>query len=321
MITKYSVTLDRMIADFSFEALYLPKDASNLKITSKQVNRPGLLLSVGDDYFDASRVQFLGLAEIGYLNKLSKNKKKTALRTLTEKQPPLILITRNLDVPPCLLELANEYSVPVLRTDESTSDIMNALITYLNNELAERITRHGVFVEVYGVGVLIVGESGIGKSETAVELIKRGHRLIADDAVELRRIDSNTIMGFSPQNIRHFIELRGVGVINAARLFGAGSVKISTELDLVVQLEPWESSKVYDRLGLDEDYTDILGVKVQSAIIPVNPGRNMAIIIETAAMNSRQKYMGYNAAEELLEKLGMGEITSHGQEIHPWGDE
>lgn len=321
MITKYSVTLDRMISDFSFEALYLPKDPSTLKITSKQVNRPGLLLSVGDDYFDASRVQFLGLAEIGYLNKLSFEEKTTALRTLAEKRPPLILITRNLDAPPCLLELANEYSVPVLRTEESTSDIMNALITYLNNELAERITRHGVFVEVYGVGVLIVGESGIGKSETAVELIKRGHRLIADDAVELRRIDSNTIMGFSPQNIRHFIELRGVGVINAARLFGAGSVKMSAELDLVVQLEPWESSKVYDRLGLDEDYTEILGVKVQSTIIPVNPGRNMAIIIETAAMNSRQRYMGYNAAEELLEKLGMGEITPHHQELHPWGDE
>ena len=184
---------------------------------------------------------------------------------------------------------------------------MSALIYFLNTELAERITRHGVLVEVYGEGVLIVGDSGVGKSETAVELIKRGHRLIADDAVEIRRVSKKTLVGSAPDNIRHFIELRGIGIINARRIFGMGAVKLTEKINMVVQLEPWDSNKVYDRMGLDNDYISIMGVKVPVTVVPVKPGRNLAIIIEVAAMNNRQKKMGYNAARELLHQLGMDE--------------
>ena len=192
-----------------------------------------------------------------------------------------------------------------MRSADSTCNVVAATISYLNVELAPRITRHGVLVEVYGEGVLLTGDSGVGKSETAIELMKRGHRLIADDAVEIRKISSDTLVGSSPENIRHFVELRGIGIINARRIFGMGSVKVTEKIDMVITLENWDKSKVYDRMGIDNDYTEILDVEVPILTIPVKPGRNLAIIIEVAAMNNRQKKMGYNAAQELLDNLGL----------------
>ena len=307
MASDYSVSLAKIVKEFSFEVLYMPFDASELSVTSQDVNRPGLLLAGRDDYFDPARVQILGLSELEFLKTLSAEHQAQGLERLTCRKPPLILITRNLECPEILRALVEKYKVPLLRTEESTSGCMSALIYFLNTELAERITRHGVLVEVYGEGVLIVGDRGVGKSETAIELVKRGHRLIADDAVELRKVSSRKIMGCAPENIRHFIELRGIGIINARRIFGMGAVKLTEKINMVVQLEPWDSNKVYDRMGLDNDYISIMGVKVPVTVVPVKPGRNLAIIIEVAAMNNRQKKMGYNAARELLHQLGMDE--------------
>ncbi len=204
-----------------------------------------------------------------------------------------------------MIALAKKYAVPLLRTAEPTSGIMATIIAYLSTELAERITRHGVMVEVYGEGILILGDSGVGKSETAVELIKRGHRLIADDAVEIKRVSAKTLVGSSPDNIRHFMELRGIGIVNARNIFGIGSVKLTEKIDMVIQLEHWDSEKSYDRMGLEDEHIEILGINVPSTTIPVKPGRNLAVIIEIAAMNHRQKKMGYNAAKELMAQLGM----------------
>ena len=318
MVSKYSVSLEKVINEFGFETLYLPKEAKELSITSQDVNRPGLLLAGRDDYFDPARVQFLGLSEIEYLKTLTDEQKTLSLERLVSQQPPFILITRDLDVPGVLLELSQKHLVPLLKTGESTSSCMSALIAFLGTELAERITRHGVLVEVYGEGVLIVGDSGVGKSETAVELIKRGHRLIADDAVEIRKVSSKTLVGSAPDNIRHFIELRGVGIINARRIFGMGAVKLTEKINMVIQLEPWDSSKVYDRMGLDNDFISIMDIKVPMTVVPVKPGRNLAIIIEVAAMNNRQKKMGYNAARELLHQLGMDEGESKEEELEIW---
>jgi HPr kinase/phosphorylase len=209
-----------------------------------------------------------------------------------------------------MIEAAKENAVPLLRTSDSTSGFMASLISFLNVELAPRITRHGVLVDVYGEGLLILGESGVGKSETAIELVKRGHRLIADDAVEIRRVSSRSLVGSSPENIRHFIELRGIGIINARRIFGVGAVNLTSKIDLVINLEQWRQDKVYDRMGLEEQTTEILDINVPSVTIPVKPGRNLAVIIEVAAMNNRQKKMGYNSAQELLKRLGMGDDGS-----------
>ena len=212
-----------------------------------------------------------------------------------------------------MLTLAQQYAVPVLRTSESTSHFTSNLLSFLNLHLAPRVTRHGVLIEIYGEGIFITGESGVGKSECAIELVKRGHRLVADDAVELRKVSNTNLVGTSPENIRHFLELRGIGIINVRRLFGMGAVKLQQEIDMIIELEPWDSSKTYDRMGVDEQYANILGVKVPSMTIPVKPGRNTAVIMEVAAMNSRQKKMGYNATEELLHNLGLESMQ--GKEI------
>ena len=225
------------------------------------------------------------------------------------------MITRGLEPMEELIPLALKYKVPVLRSNDATSGCMSAVISYLGVELAERITRHGVLVEVYGEGILIVGDSGVGKSETAVELINRGHRLIADDAVEIRRVSSKSLVGTAPDNIRHFIELRGVGIINARNIFGIGAVKVTEKIDMIVQLEQWNEKKVYDRLGLEDEYMEVLGIKIPVTTVPVKPGRNLAIIIETAAMNNRQKHMGYNAAKELMASLGMAEEEDDSENV------
>lgn len=319
MASKYSVSLAKIVEDHNFEVLFAPKNTADIYIISQDVNRPGLIFAGYTGYFDPARVQFLGLAEMEYLASIGEEKSYESLKRLFDKKPSAVIITRNLDCSATILKLAEEFEVPVLRTSETTSSIMSTLIAYLCVELADRITRHGVLVEVSGEGVLILGDSGVGKSETALELIKRGHRLIADDAVEIRRVSARTLVGSAPDNIRHFIELRGVGVINARRIFGMGAVKMTEKIDMVVQLELWDNEKVYDRMGIDNEYANILGIKVPLVIVPVKPGRNLSIIVEAAAMNNRQKKMGYNAARELLHNLGMtDEIVPKEKELEAW---
>ena len=319
MATKYSISLEKIAKNQGLEAVYAPKELSEIMVTSPDVYRPGLLLSGFTKYFDPERLQFLGIAEIEYLNNSKEDERSRKIKRLLSKKPVAVVVTRNQEFTDDFLELARKYEVPLLKTSAGTSDCMSSMITYLKAELAPRITRHGVFVEVYGEGVLILGDSGVGKSEIALELIKRGHRLIADDAVEIRQVSNQTLVGSAPENIRHFIELRGVGVVNARRLFGVGSVKVSEKIDMVIQLEQWDSDKSYDRLGLDAEKIDILGVSVPISVVPVTPGRNISIIIEAAAMNNRQKKMGYNAARQLLHNLGMtDDIVPEEDELEIW---
>ena len=307
MKTDFSVSLAKIIKEFSLEILYIPSAPDVIQVKNVEVNRPGLQLAGYYEFFDSERVQIIGKSEESYLKTLNDEELEVCLDSFFSRVPPMVIISRGLDVPQQMCDCAKKYSVPLLRTEDSTSNILSSLISFLNVQLAPRITRHGVLVEVYGEGVLLLGESGVGKSETAIELVKRGHRLIADDAVELRRVSSKSLVGSSPENIRHFIELRGIGIINASRIFGAGAVKLTEKIDMIINLEQWNAEKVYDRMGLENEQTDILGIKIPSLTIPVKPGRNLAVIIEVAAMNNRQKKMGYNAAHDLLKKLGMAD--------------
>ena len=305
MAKNFTVSLAEIIKETMLETVCLPAKPDEIMIVSADVNRPGLQLGGYFDYFDSTRIQVLGKSEIGFLEDLSAEIRTVRIEDFVSRQPPAIIVCRNLDLIPELSKCCVRYNVPLLKSQDSTSSFMATLIAFLNVQLAPRITRHGVFVEVYGEGILLVGDSGVGKSETAIELIKRGHRLIADDAVEIRRVSSKTLVGSAPNNIRHFIELRGIGIVNARRIFGMGSVKITEKIDMVIQLEQWDNNKVYDRMGLDNEITEILNIRVPMVTIPVKPGRNLAIIIEVAAMNNRQKKMGYNAAQELMHNLGM----------------
>lgn len=319
MAANYSITLEKLIKNQHLDVVYTPVELAEIKVTSPDVYRPGLLLSGYNKYFNPERIQFLGMAETEYLGSLKDDERTRSIKRFLSKKPVAVVLTRGLKYSEEFLSFAEKYEVPLLSTNAGTSDSMAMLISYLSAELAPRITRHGVFVEVYGEGVLILGDSGVGKSETALELIKRGHRLIADDAVEIRNVSHKTLVGSAPENIRHFIELRGVGVVNARRLFGVGSVKVSDKIDMVIQLEPWDPQKTYDRLGLDSETIDILGVKVPFSVVPVTPGRNISIIIEAAAMNNRQKKMGYNAARQLLHNLGMtDDIKPEEEELEIW---
>ena len=316
--TKYSVSLAKLIKDNGVEVIYTPKPVENITVISADVHRPGLLLTGYDDYFDRERIQILGLTEMAYLKDMNPDERTISIDRLLKQHPPAVVVTRKLEIYSELLFLAKHYEVPLLHTGETSSTFMSNLISYLNVELAPRVTRHGVLVEVYGEGILLLGESGVGKSETAIELVKRGHRLIADDAVEIRRVSSHTLVGSAPNNIRHFIELRGIGIINARRIFGMGAVKLTEKIDFVIQLELWDKNKVYDRMGLESETIDILGNSVPLTTIPVKPGRNLAIIIEVAAMNNRQKKMGYNAAKELMQSLGMEVEGFDAPDDDPW---
>ncbi|MGN0534877.1 MAG: HPr(Ser) kinase/phosphatase [Eubacterium sp.] len=318
MAQEYSVSLEKIIEAHNLEIVYLPKEASEILITTAEINRPGIVLTGYTDSFDSKRIQILGWTELGFLLNMNDEERRKALGYWLELKPAAAVITRGLEIPDYFIDACKKYQVPLLKTDEETSPFLAALIAYLNKELAPRITRHGVLVEVYGEGVLITGESGAGKSEAAIELIKRGHRLIADDAVEIRKISDKTLMGNSPSNIRHFVELRGIGIIDARRIFGMGAVKPSEKIDMVIQLEAWDSTKAYDRLGLDNEYANILGVKVPAMTVPITPGRNLAVIVETAAMNNRQKKMGYNAARDLMKSLGMDDINPEDKEVEIW---
>lgn len=311
----YTIPLSKIIHELQLETAFLPKSADDILIQSRDVVRPGMELNGYHEYFDPNRIAVLGRAEMYMLESLKPERRATALDSYLSLKPPAVIVARGIDPGKDFMEIAETYHVPVLRTTESTSNVVASLVAYLNVELAPRITRHGVLVEVYGEGILLVGDSGVGKSETAIELIKRGHRLIADDAVEIRRVSSKSLVGQSPENIRHFIELRGIGIINARRIFGMGAVKLQEKIDMCINLEIWDATKVYDRMGMDSEYTEILGIKVPVMTIPVKPGRNLAIIIEVAAMNNRQKKMGYNAAYELLSALGMDASMMPHEEI------
>ena len=305
MTDTYSVPLKTLVKEFNLEVTYASTDFDAIRITVEDVARPGLQLAGYFDHYEPMRLQVMGNVEMSYVDKLQPKERGAIFDRLFSYKFPALLIAR--DIPPhaeCL-QMAQKHNVTVLRTKEATSTIVSTIITYLKAALAPRITRHGVLVEVYGEGILILGDSGIGKSELAIELVKRGHRLVADDAVELRKVSNRQIMGTAPENIRHFIELRGIGIVNVARVFGVGAVKLSESLDLVVQLEAWDPTKNYQRTGLENEYYDILGVSIPSTSIPVSPGRNLAVVLETAAINNRQKKMGYNAAKELLIRLGL----------------
>ena len=307
MAQTYSVCLEKIIHDLSLDVIYMPQDGEQRRIASAEINRPGLGLAGHFDYFDSNRIQIIGKGEYGYLEGLSAEQRAQNIDAFLAHKPSLVVVARGMEILPELLAGCQTYEVPLLRSADTTSAFMAALIAFLNVQLAPRVTRHGVLVEVSGEGVLLVGDSGIGKSETAIELVKRGHRLIADDAVEIRRVSSKSLVGSAPENIRHYIELRGIGIVNVRRIFGMGAVKVTEKIDMVIQMEPWDNNKVYDRMGLESEYMDILGITVPMLTIPVKPGRNLAMIIEVAAMNNRQKKMGYNAAHELMQNLGMAE--------------
>ena len=311
-MAKYTIPLHTIATEFSLESITTPENYESILITTPELNRPGLALGGYYERFESARIQIIGSAETYFLRSLSEEDRATRLRALVNARPVAIIITSGLPVFEALEEACRTTGVPLLRSSEKTSPLMAAMIASLNVHLAPRITRHGVLVEVYGEGILILGDSGVGKSENAIELVKRGHRLIADDAVEIKRVSSKALVGSAPDLIRHYVELRGIGIVDIRRLFGMGAVKDTEKIDLVVKLEPWQEGKMYDRLGLEGETIEILGLKLPSLTIPVSPGRNLAIILEIAAMNNRQKRMGYNTAEEfnkrLLESMGGAEV-------------
>lgn len=305
MAGKFTVSLGKIIDEFHLETIYMPKDPAEILIDENDVTRPGLQLMGFYEYFNPERMQIIGKMEFAYLSTIDEETRTQRLDALMSRHIPALIIARELPYFSEMLDLAKKYEVPLLRSKESTSNFISGLIAFLNLNLAPRITRHGVLIEIYGEGVFITGESGVGKSETAIELVKRGHRLVADDAVEIRKVSNISLVGSSPDNIRHFLELRGIGIINARRLFGIGAVKNTEKIELIVEMEQWNPEKIYDRMGVDTQFATILGVKIPMLTIPVKPGRNLAVILEVAAMNNRQKKMGYNAAAELLDQLGL----------------
>ena len=303
MAETYTVPLSQVVSQFGLDIAYQSTDYDKIQITVADVARPGLQIAGYYDHFEPMRLQVIGNVESSYLDKMTASERTLVYDRLFSYKIPALIAARGLIPGPACLEMARKHNITILRWAGSTSSIVSSIIAYLTRALAPRITRHGVLMEIYGEGVLLIGESGIGKSETAVELIKRGHRLIADDAVEIKKVGASSLLGSAPPLIQNYIELRGIGIINVANLFGAGSVKDSVGIDLVVDIVPWDTRKVYDRLGLEEHYYELLGVQVPLNTIPVTPGRNLAVILEVAAMNNRQRRTGYNAALEFTEQI------------------
>lgn len=299
----YTVEMQKLIDKHHLENLTPEIPLDELSISQTDVNRPALQLAGYFDYFDNNRIQVIGHVEASYLETIGHEKELEMMRRIMEHQVPCIVYCRNIEVNEEVVKIALEFNIPILRTDKTTSSFMAEVIRWLNVELAPRISIHGVLVDVFGEGVLIMGESGIGKSEAALELIKRGHRLVTDDVVEIKKVSDDTLIGTAPDITRHFIELRGIGIIDVKTLFGVESVKDTQCIDLVIKLEEWNKDEEYDRLGLEEKYTEFLGNKVVCHSIPIRPGRNLAIICESAAVNYRQKKMGYNAARELYNRV------------------
>jgi len=298
-----SVSLKTIIDKMKLTNLTPELDIKKIRIIQPDINRPALQLAGYYEHFEATRLQVIGFVEYTYMESFSDNEKEKMYRELLSFDIPGVVFCRDLEPDPIFLKVAIDERVPVLMTKKSTSAFMAEIIRWLNVKLAPCISIHGVLVDVYGVGVLITGESGIGKSETAIELIKRGHRLVSDDAVELRRVSEETLIGTSPDITRHFIEMRGVGIIDVKTLYGVSSVRETQTIDLVIKLEEWDKDREYDRFGLEEEYTEYLGNKIVCHRIPIRPGRNLAVICESAAVNHRQKQMGYNAAQELYNRV------------------
>ena len=307
MNTKYTLPVKDIFRELDLEIAYMPKGGFDIPISSTDINRPALMLTGFSDYFDNLRIQLFGKVEMAYLETLSPQARREAIHRVFAQSVPLVIIARGNRPFPEMREFAEEFGVPLAISEESTSFIISSLNAYLNKQLCPRITIHGVLVEVYGVGVLLRGDSGIGKSETAIELIKRGHSLVADDAVEIKRVSNITLLGSAPPVIRHFIELRGIGVVDVHNLFGISAVKEVSKIDLVIELEQWVENKHYDRMGLENYTTEILGLNIPMLTVPVRPGRNLAVVVEVAAMNQQQKGLGYNAAKELNERI-MGNL-------------
>ena len=303
MVDTYSVPLKTLVKEFHLDVIFASTDFDAIRVTVEDVARPGLQLAGYFDHYEPMRLQVMGNVEMSYLDKLPPKERAAIFDRLFSYKFPALLIARGIPPHEECLQMAKKHNVTVLGTQEATSTIVSTIIAYLKAALAPRITRHGVLVEVYGEGILLIGDSGIGKSEAAVELLKRGHRLIADDAVEIRKISPTSLVGTAPPLIRNYIELRGIGIINVAKLFGMGAVRTENEINLVVNIVPWNNQQVYDRLGLEEQCMELLGVKVPMNTIPITPGRNLAMILEVAAMNNRQKKLGYNAALEFTEQV------------------
>ena len=303
MYDIHSVPLSTLVSEFHLEVVYAATDYEKICLTVVDVARPGLQLAGFYDHFEPMRLQVMGNVEISYLQKLTEAERAITFDRLFSYKFPALLIARDLQPDPQCLEMAKKHNVTLLRSAEPTSTIVSAIIAYLTSALAPSITRHGVLVEVYGEGLLLLGESGIGKSETAVELLKRGHRLIADDAVEIKKISSSGLIGTAPELIRNYVELRGIGIINVAKLFGMGAVKAENEIDLVVNIVPWDKQASQDRMGIEDQHMEILGVQIPMNTIPVTPGRNLAVILEVAAMNNRQRKMGHNHALEFSQQM------------------
>lgn len=299
MASTYTVLLSELASEFKLDFFYRSTDFDKIHVTVDDISRPGLHLAGFFDHYEPMRVYVCGTVETAYLQKLTPEERIIIFDHFLSYKCPALIFARGFEPMPECLEMAKKYDVTVLGTKDTTSYIVSSLITYLKSSLAPRVTRHGVLVEIYGEGILINGDSGIGKSETAIELLKRGHRLVADDAVEIRRV-SNSLYGTAPEIIRHYIEIRGVGVIDVQQLFGMGAVQFDTEIDLVIQLEQWEDGKFYDRLGLGEEKYTMLDVSLPIVTIPVRPGRNLAGIVEIATMKNRQMKYGYNAARDFV---------------------
>ncbi len=299
----YSVKLLKLVEEFALESVVVPENIKDIAVVRADISRPGLPLCGFFEFFDSERIQIMGKMETSYLNSLTHEDRIKSLENFLSRGVVCVVVTTGLTICPELIDLCVKYNTPLYTTQNDTSHFTAALIASLNIHLAERITLHGVLVEVYGEGVLLLGDSGMGKSETAIELVKRGHRLIADDSVEIKRVSAKTLVGSAPEIIRHYVEMRGIGIVDIRRIFGMGAVKLSEKVDLIINIEVWEKDKTYERLGLTDTYTDILGIKIPSITVPVTPGRNLAVIIEIAAMNHRQKKMGYNTAEEFNKKL------------------
>jgi Hpr(Ser) kinase/phosphatase len=296
------VRVSELVQQFHLE-IVAGEDGLRRTIVTDDLNRPGLEMAGYFNYYPTDRVQMLGRTELAFMETLTSEERRDRMERLCHEETPCIIITRALDIPPELIEIANERHFPVLRSSVATTILISRITNFLEKKLAPSATIHGVLVDVYGVGMLITGGSGIGKSETALELVKRGHRLIADDAVEIRQTADNHLFGSAPDLIRHLLEIRGLGILNVMTLFGAGAVKNNTGINLVVRLENWQQDKQYDRLGLDEETTKIIETEVPLLTVPVRPGRNLAVILEVAAMNYRLKRMGYNAAQQFTNKL------------------
>ena len=303
MNESHSVLLTKLVEEFHLDVVFRSTDFETIQLTVEEVARPGLQLAGYFGHFEPMRLQVMGNAEISYLAKMSVDEQMSVFDRLFACKFPALLLARGFQPTAACLEMAKKHDVTVLRSMKATSDVVTSVINFLRTALAPKITRHGVLVEVYGEGLLLIGDSGIGKSEAAVELLKRGHRLIADDAVEIRKISENVLVGNAPELIRNYVELRGIGIINVAQLFGMGAVKAENEVNLVVNIVPWNNQAVYDRLGLEEQHMEIMGVKIPMNTIPVTPGRNLALILEVAAMNNRQRKMGYNAALEFTQQM------------------